>query len=192
VADTVTTLILPGIGNSGPEHWQGLWEAGNPGFIRVQQDDWDHPVYDRWRCRLEAAVAQAAAPVFLVAHSLGCLLAVKWAGQTSLTVRGALLVAPPDPASAVFPPQAAGFGLLPSAPLPFTSILVASSNDPYAGPDFSRRCAAAWGSRLVDAGPVGHINADSGLGSWPAGYALYRELIAAGDHSNCDVNSSTA
>jgi predicted alpha/beta hydrolase family esterase len=186
----VTTLLLPGVGNSGPEHWMSRWEAEHPGFLRVQQDDWDHPSLDSWCRNLEDAVGRAETPVILVAHSLGCLLTAHWAGRTSLTVQGALLVAPPDPLSAVFPPAAAGFGPVPLAPLPFASILVASANDPYATAEFSRTAAASWGSRQVDAGPLGHINADSGLELWDFGFSLFMELIAA-THSNCFLNSST-
>src|ERR1039457_3053221 len=149
MAGSVTTLLLPGVGNSGPEHWQSLWEKANRGFVRVQQDEWDRPDCALWRSNLEAAVKQAPAPVFLVAHSLGCLLVAQWAQRTSLTIQGALLVAPPDPQSAPFPSEAVGFSRVPMASLPFTSIVVASSNDPYAITDFSRRCAAAWGSRFV-------------------------------------------
>lgn len=143
-----TTLILPGVGNSGPDHWQSRWLALHHDFHRVLQDDWDRPALEAWCHNLEAAVHDAPAPVILVAHSLGCLLAVHWAERTSLLVRGALLVAPPDPASPAFPPEAAGFGPVPLHRLPFPTILVASSNDPYATPEFSKQCAAAWGRRL--------------------------------------------
>jgi len=34
-----------------------------------------------------------------------------------------------------------------------------------------------WGSRLVEAGPLGHINAASGLGEWRQGLRLYEELL---------------
>jgi predicted alpha/beta hydrolase family esterase len=173
----VTALLLPGIGNSGPEHWQSRWQAEHSGFLRVEQDEWDHPSLDSWCRNLEAAVRMADSPVILVAHSLGCLLAAHWIGRTSLTtVRGALLVAPPDPLSAVFPPSAAGFGPVPLLRISFPSILVASSNDPYCTPEFSRNCAAAWGSRLVEVGHLGHINAASGLGEWRQGLAIYEEL----------------
>jgi uncharacterized protein len=174
---TVTTLLLPGVGNSGPEHWQSRWLALHPEFHRVLQDDWDRPDLDAWCRNLEAAVHDAPSPVILVAHSLGCLLAVHWELRTSLLVRGALLVAPPDPASAAFPPEAAAFGPVPLHRLPFPTILVTSSNDPYATPEFSKQCAAAWGSRLVEAGPLGHINAASGLGDWRQGLKLYEELL---------------
>ncbi|MFL6643705.1 MAG: alpha/beta hydrolase, partial [Paraburkholderia fungorum] len=33
----------------------------------------------------------------------------------------------------------------------------------------SQACAEAWGSRWIDIGARGHINADSGLGDWDEG-----------------------
>ena len=37
--------------------------------------------------------------------------------------------------------------------------------------------AIAWGSRFVDLGEAGHINAETGLGDWPAGHAVLAELM---------------
>jgi predicted alpha/beta hydrolase family esterase len=123
--------------------------------------------------------------VVLVAHSLGCLL-VPHAAATAPSrevlarhVRGALLVAPPDPDAISFPTDIArGFDPLPLEHLPFPSVLVASHDDPYADFAFARRIAAAWGSELVDAGARGHLNAESGLGDWPEGRRLLDRLIA--------------
>ena len=36
-------LMVPGLWNSEPEHWQSLWEAEEPTWRRVQQGDWDRP-----------------------------------------------------------------------------------------------------------------------------------------------------
>lgn len=169
-------LILPGLNGSGPGHWQTLWERLLPEARRVPARDWDHPACDEWMAALDAAVARAAGDVVLVAHSLGCLQVACWAaaaGPMLARVKGALLVAPPDPDAAVFPADARGFQV-PVRPLPFASILVASTDDPYASFAFAERCAGWWGSELVGVGPLGHINADSGLGDWPRG----RELLA--------------
>jgi len=87
-------------------------------------------------------------------------------------------VAVPDPAGPAFPAEAEGFAVT-RQPLPFPSIVVASRNDPYADIAWSRTCATAWGSELVDIGDAGHINAASGLGEWPQGLALLQRLIAA-------------
>jgi hypothetical protein len=34
-----TVLILPGLNNSGPSHWQSLWLAAHPEYCRVVQKD---------------------------------------------------------------------------------------------------------------------------------------------------------
>ncbi|MBK8475812.1 MAG: alpha/beta hydrolase [Opitutaceae bacterium] len=169
-------LILPGYGGSGPAHWQSEWECLYPEFHRVEQSDWEHPDLAEWSARLEEAVAAAVAPPVLVAHSLACLLVAHWATRMQRVVAAALLVAPPDPAQAGFPSVLASFGLPPRTPLPFPSIVVGSTDDPYAAPAFGPACAAEWGSEFISAGAAGHINAGSGLGAWPAGLALLRRL----------------
>ena len=172
-------LILPGIGNSGPQHWQSLWEASDARMRRVQQRDWDRPVCADWCSALEVAVAASGPRTVLVAHSLACLMVAHWAARTSLTVAGALLVAVPDPSGPAFPAEATGFGDVPMQALGFPSVVVASSDDPYGSPAWAAHCATAWGSRLVELGPKGHINAASGLGDWPEGRTLMAALAPA-------------
>lgn len=169
-------LILPGIGNSGPEHWQTLWEKANPGFVRVQQRDWDRPFCKEWVERLEESVAAAGPNVVLVAHSLACVVVAHWAATTRRTIKGALLVAPPNPDAEYFPKAAVGFSPLPLTPLPFESIVVASTDDPYGNIEFAKPVASAWRSRFVNIGPAGHINAQSGLGEWREGWRLLQQL----------------
>jgi uncharacterized protein len=173
-----TVLILPGIGNSGPEHWQSLWEQANPSFMRVQQRDWDHPVCSEWLDVLEQTVACVGGNAVLVAHSLACLLVAHWAAKTLLRIQGALLVAVPNPDGPNFPTEAVGFSPLPLKSLPFPSIVVASANDPYGSVEFSRSVTSAWGSRFVNIGPAGHINSESGLGEWNEGFVLLQQLFA--------------
>lgn len=168
-------LIVPGIGNSGPAHWQTLWEQQHPAVTRVAQRNWDQPVCDDWVARLDAAV-QHSGPAIVVAHSLGCLAVAHWlarrpAGQEPL-LRGVLLVAVPDPDGPSFPPQAQGFGDLPSRRLPGPLTMVSSTDDPYSSPAFTERCVLAWGSEHVSVGAAGHINASSDLADWPQGWAL--------------------
>src|SRR5882672_4236614 len=113
-------LILPGLGNSGPEHWQTLWEHGLPGARRVVQRDWDRPDPESWAKALEAAVAECSAPAVLVAHSLACALVVGWAAAARGRVKAALLVSPSDVEMPDrTPPEVRGFGPLPRARLPF-------------------------------------------------------------------------
>lgn len=171
-------LVLPGWHNSGPGHWQSLW-ASTHGYTRVEQHDWQRPLRGDWSARLEEVVLGTAAPVVLVAHSLGCLLVAAWAAHSRHTakVAGALLVAPPDVARDQLRPQLPGWAPPVLQPLPFRSTLVASRNDPYCSPAQARAYAAAWGATLVDAGEAGHINTESGLGDWPAGHQLLLDLM---------------
>jgi predicted alpha/beta hydrolase family esterase len=171
-------LILPGIGNSGPEHWQSRWEASNPSYGRVMQRDWENPVLSEWQAELEKSVGLSGPNTILLAHSLASLLAAHWATSTQLRIKAALLVAVPDPARPTFPSGAAGFAPFPQQPLPFKSLLVASTNDPYGSLAYSRACASLWGSQLVVIGDAGHINSSSGLGMWEEGHNLLRELMA--------------
>ena len=120
-------LILPGIGNSGPQHWQTLWERRYPHFQRVNQRDWVRPVCDEWVGVLDAAVMACPSAPVLVAHSLACLLVAHWASRSTNAIHGALLVAIPDPDDPGFPADARGFSPVPLRPFPFPSIVVAST-----------------------------------------------------------------
>jgi uncharacterized protein len=166
-------LIVPGIGNSGPLHWQSLWQAARPGWRRLAVPDWDQVRCADWVAALEA---QAPRGGIIVAHSLGCLAVAHWAARGML--HGALLVAVPDPHGPAFPDAASGFAPLPMERLPFPTIIAASSNDPYGSMEHARVCASAWGSELVSMGAHGHLNAASGLGGWPAGWRLLERLAA--------------
>jgi uncharacterized protein len=168
-------LIVPGLGNSGPEHWQSLWEARD-GYVRVEQRDWQYPVLSEWQGSLDRAVREAAADVLIAAHSLGTLLVTHWLARTEVRIGGALLVAVPNPGAPGFPPQARGFAPIPHGPLLCASIVVASIDDPYGDLAFARRCAKSWGSRLVNIGKAGHVNAASGLGEWNEGHRLLESL----------------
>jgi hypothetical protein len=172
----MNALILPGIGGSGPGHWQSLWQAADPGLVRVEQRDWERPERAEWIVRLEAAVRAAGPDVVLVAHSLACLQVAHWAGETRLAARGALLVAPPDPEGAEFPVVARAFAPAPERRLPFRSVVAASATDPYCPLERARRLADAWGARFVELGDAGHVNTASGHGPWPEGLELLREI----------------
>ncbi len=172
-------LIIPGLGGSGPYHWQTHMEHSFPSAFRVHQDDWDQPDRAAWAERLAASIAAAPGAV-LVAHSLGCALVACLAVEhPELAVDAALLVAPADvDRTDRLPDQVREFAPMPRRPLPFRSIVVASSNDPYMTLPRAREYAAAWGADFVDAGALGHINVDAGFGLWPAGERILRALMA--------------
>lgn len=166
----MTTLILPGLYGSGIGHWQRLWLDTLDDAILVAQDDWHRPNRAAWIARAAEAVQRHPGAV-LVGHSLGAvLIAHLAAARPDLPIAGALLVAPADVESeAAAAAGLADFAPLPTAPLPFPSILVASRDDPWMAWSRARVFANLWESAFVDAGRAGHINAESGLGAWPAG-----------------------
>jgi predicted alpha/beta hydrolase family esterase len=114
----------------------------------------------------------------VVAHSLGWPFVAHLALlRPYLSIKGALLVAPADVDSVRHTPsQTRGFAPIPLCPLPFRSIVVASTNDPFMEFERARELAAAWGADFVDAGPIGHINVDSGFGPWTAGQRMVDSL----------------
>ena len=176
-------LMLPGWQNSGPLHWQSRWEALY-GDVRVEQSDWMHPLRGDWMMRLDEAIgeleaAEESPPVALVAHSLGCQLVAAWAAHSRKTarVRAALLVAPPDVERDEYRAALHSFTPIVRERLSFASLAVISPDDPFCDPARARAMAADWGSTVLDPGPRGHLNADSGLGDWPQGRRLLAELL---------------
>lgn len=173
---TPRLLVVPGLWNSGPKHWQSQWEASDPSVVRVVQRDWETPRREDWVAAVEEAVARAGPEVVVAGHSLGCATLAFWALETRLSARGLLLVAPSDTEARKYPNGPVGFAPMPLRRLPFPSIVVASSNDEYVTPPRARAFASAWGAELIDAGALGHINSDSDLGQWPLGQELVERL----------------
>jgi hypothetical protein len=172
-------LLLPGWQNSGPQHWQSLWEARH-GYVRVEQHDWMRPLRGDWITRLEEVLLERDESAVLVAHSLGCVLTAAWASVSRNTtrVKAALLVAPGDVERTDIREQLPGWSPIALQALPFPSVLIGSRDDPYCTLERARLFAHAWGSQFIDHGDSGHINADSGLGSWPEGHVLLQDLMA--------------
>jgi hypothetical protein len=181
-----SVLLIPGMGNSGPRHWQSFWEI-LPNFRRVQFGDWERPKLHEWVPELDRSIRESDRPLVLVGHSLGSLAAVWWLSNhwTEIyreKVRGVLLVAPPDVDDEAADVRIRDFRPLPQLRLPIPSLLVASRSDPYASFDRSSDMARQWGSSLVDAGPAGHINAESRLGEWASGLTLLARLTGHNPH----------
>src|SRR6185436_5784428 len=120
----------------------------------------------------DASIRTAALPVVLVGHSLGSTAIVHWAssnrGKESIgKIKGAFLVALPDPDSVAYRALGIkGFDPLPLKKLPFPSILVTSSNDPFVSLEKARTFASRLGSEFVNVGNKGHIGSDSDVGEW--------------------------
>jgi len=174
-------LIVPGLNNSCSAHWQTLWQRLLRGATRAELGDWARPQRDEWVARLDHAIRAMAPPVVLCAHSLGCHAVAWWAMQRARAdgwpVAAALLVAPPDCDTSEALAHLPGFSPAPLAKLPFPSIVAGSRDDQYATIGQTQRMAREWGSTFVDTGTIGHINAESGIGCWPAGLALLGRLL---------------
>ena len=169
-------IIVPGWRDSGPGHWQSLWADRLDNAERLQQDDWVTPSRQAWVASLARTIALQAAPVIIVAHSLGCITTAHLPAEAAARIQGALLVAPADPERRAI---LSDFAPLPYQKLPYRSVLVASSNDPYCPVRLAGAYARAWGSEFVRVPDGGHINVESDHGEWPLGVALLQSL--AGD-----------
>lgn len=175
-----TILMVPGLNGSGPDHWQSRWEQERLDCVRVEQADWADPDPLDWIGRIDSAVANISGPIVLVAHSLGCIAVGAWAmlsRNASEKRIEAMLVAPCDPVQEGAVDTIRRFGAIALGRLPFPSILVASSNDPYASFTRLARFSRDWGSQLVEVGEAGHLNAQSGLGSWQWGQRLVDKMV---------------
>lgn len=197
VSPAVPVLVLPGLRGSEPEHWQSYWERNDSACSSVDHADWVTPDIRDWSTELTRAVEALSTPAVLAAHSSSCALVAHWSSAAShgqlARVRGALLVAPSDPEGPHYPVGPRGFAPMPLHRLPFPTIVVASSDDMYVSLERAAAYAAAWGSRFVAIGAAGHINTASGLGAWPAGYALLNQLRNAPlEHSSTRTTTGSS
>ncbi len=179
-----TVLMVPGLRDHVPQHWQTLLQAQLPSARSVPPLEHDKLSRDARVAALDAALAAIDGPVILIAHSAGVMITVHWAQRHQRPIHGALLATPPDfqqplPAGYPSPEAIAEGGWLPApmARLPFPSIVAASRNDPLASYERVADMAQAWGSRLVDLGEVGHLNPAAGYGEWPRAHELIRDLL---------------
>ena len=171
-----TILILSGLGNSGPQHWQSIWER-EYNFLRVEQTDWETSVCADWITTINNIIKQFdPTQVILVGHSLACTTIAYWAQKYNTTIKGALLVAPSDTEADTYPRGTTGFSPVPLIKLPFKSILVTSTNDYYVTADRAKLFAESWGSELVNIGDAGHINVAAGFGEWNEGLQILKQL----------------
>jgi uncharacterized protein len=170
-------FILPGLNNSGPQHWQTYWE-NEYGFIRINQRNWDTPVCEDWISTIDETISgYPLEQVILIGHSLACCTIVHWANKYKRRIKAALLVGPSDVDAPSYPKGTTGFMPMPLNKLPFNSIVIASNNDEYVSNERAHLFADSWGSQIVNVGDKGHINSASNLGNWPQGYAILQTLI---------------
>jgi predicted alpha/beta hydrolase family esterase len=190
---SVPVVIVPGVGDSAPDHWQSHIQRKFAYTRRVIQADWQNPICSVWIAELDRVLDQLMTPAVLVGHSAGTMAIVHWAARYRRPVHGALLVAPSDfemdlPGFSRAANMAAGWVPIPRQELPFRSIVVASDNDPWVAKERADLFAGHWGSEFVDVGPAGHINVDSGFGPWPEAVDLIERLLSSGGKAKRSVN----
>lgn len=177
----VPVLMVPGWRNSGPGHWQSLWQDRMKGARRVEMPNWEYPHREEWVEALDEAIQalwrEEPTPPVLVGHSVGCIAIAHWVAAFDRPVRAALLVAPADVERKGRPEVLRSFAPIPPGRLPFPSRVVASDDDPYLAEARARAFAERWGSAFTLVPGGGHLNGASGYGEWPAGEALLQEWL---------------
>lgn len=184
-----TVLIVPGLREHVPDHWQTLLAETLPKVATVPPLEHDKLSRAARVEALDRALHAIDGPVIVVAHSAGVMMVAHWAmteAASQRAIKGALLATPANvaqPFPAGYPGtdtlRAHGWLPIPRAPLPFPSLLAASRNDPLCDVDAARAMAADWGSTLVDLGAVGHLNPAAGYGPWPQAAELIERLDQA-------------
>jgi predicted alpha/beta hydrolase family esterase len=182
-AREATVLIVPGLRDYVPQHWQTLLASRLPQVRIVTPMGRDNLDCLRRVMAIEVQAAGIDGPIIVVAHSAGVIATLHWARLTRRPVRAALLAAPADfdqpmPKGNPSMPalEAGGWLPVPRDKLPFRSIVAASRNDPLARYERIAAFARNWGSKLVDLGEVGHLDPASGYCNWPMADALIAEL----------------
>jgi uncharacterized protein len=176
--DRVRVLVIPGLNDSGPTHWQSHLQAHFRHAVRVQQVDWATPDLNAWAERIDATLAaQPPARWVAVAHSFGCLALLHHLATREPNskhhqgVQSALLVAPADPDKFGIAP------LLPQGHPGIDTVLIASETDPWMAYPQASSWARTWGSQLINLGDAGHINVASGFGPLPLATSVAQQLI---------------
>jgi len=176
---TPTVLFVPGLRDHVADHWQTLLEPRVEKSASVPRLGKENLSCDAWVEALDHTFLSILGPVVVVAHSAGCIMVAHWAQRFRRHVAGALLAAPPDfesPLPEGYPTIRTlaenGWAPVPRMPLPFASIVAVSANDPLASLARGVELACDWGSQVVNAGAVGHLNPASGFGEWPMAATL--------------------
>jgi predicted alpha/beta hydrolase family esterase len=173
-------LIIPGLGDSGENHWQSFWLKKFTNSTKVIQDNWEEPQLEQWLHNLNEAIQKLEEPTILVAHSLAVSLVMHWLSHNNNpNIIGAMLVAPADVDSPEHTPDfLRKFAPIPTSKLPFPSTVVGTENDTYMSIERGKELADDWGSDFVNIGKKGHINSDSNLEYWEEGQVFLEQLIA--------------
>jgi predicted alpha/beta hydrolase family esterase len=179
----LNTVFIAGYGNSTEGHWQHSWHMGIKNSNWVEQSDWDHPNCTDWVECLNELIQTIDGPILLASHSLGGSTIVEWSKKYSANIFGAFMVAVPDVESENIPNEITGYQTPALEKLPFPSMVLASTNNPYSTLDRTSYFSQAWGSAQTIVGNLEQVNADSNIGDWPEGLNLLNEFIKSIDSS---------
>jgi hypothetical protein len=178
-----TILIVPGLRGHVAEHWQTLLAARLPKVRTVPPMGRDNIDCGARCAAIEQHAQEIDGDIIIVAHSGGAISVAHWAQTSRRPVRGALLATPPDfetPMPEGYPTMGAlehaGWLPVPWDPLPFPCVVAASRNDHLARFERVVEMAAEWQADLVDLGPVGHLNPESGFGEWRMAVQLVHDI----------------
>lgn len=170
-------LIVPGLGNSGPEHWQTYFEKSGNNFLRIEQKEWDAPDCKDWIETIDTSIsAFDLSSVVLIGHSLGCTAIAHWAATYNRQIKGALLVAPSDIEAPQYTFTTKGFAPIPLSKINFKTIVVASADDVWVSLERAKFFADHWGSEFINLGNAGHINIASGYTNWNEGLQILKNV----------------
>jgi hypothetical protein len=164
-------VLVPGLYDSGPEHWQTCWHRRFPAWLRMSRRNWSTPDLDGWIGAIRRTIAGQNRPAILIGHSMGALASCTLACRQTDAIAAVMLVAPAEPSRFELEDQ------VPDRRLPCPGLLVASHNDPLLGFARAEHWAGVWGCRLADIGEAGHVNVESGHGPWPHGLTLLAQLL---------------
>ena len=168
---------IPGLRNSGQNHWQTIWEKKYPNnFVRIEQDNWEQPDCEKWINRLEETLSKTnMKEVILIGHSVGCATIVNWFGRFRHQIKGALLVAPSDVERGDYPNYISGFIPFYLEPLPFKTIVIASTNDHVVDFERAEYFADIWGSNFISIENGGHLERSIN-GDWEEGFNILKNF----------------
>jgi len=178
--DQLRHLLVPGGGGSGPEHWHHRWAAGLPRVEWVHQQDPAGGSRADWLAAIDDQIHRSPNPVVLIAHSLACVAVAHWAARHDGPVVAALLVAPADVEDDWAEPESLyrRFAPIPMNPLPFPTVVVASTNDPFLSVERALQLSRSWNANVELVGDQLHIGSDAVLDEWPVGRAILDGLVA--------------
>ena len=164
-------VLVPGLYDSGEEHWQTCWQHYFPFWKRISQRNWNTADIETWISSIRRLLANSPRKAILVGHSFGALASCCVAVDHPELVAGLMLVAPAEPMRFEVEDR------VPASSLGVPSMLVASHNDPLMRFSRASDWAGVWGSSLVDVGEAGHINIESGFGPWRYGLEVLHKLV---------------